>query len=756
VTATTDKVDRAAVDLHGCGTGVYRDDAQGTADMHVWITGGEQVDRIAAADSYAPGTSVTCHRRLRGPYTGVGALMRARVPEIMAYDPDLVRAHAVEILSVAPELECLIGAVPGTLTDTAPRQERTRWYSTLRTRRIAHGLVDLTRAVYRECATTEGGQPATIVFHRVDEADATDLEFLTLAVSRLDHASVRIVVCSPGTEFDRGDVGVALRDALRSRATHVTASHVTAIPAGEPAVAGQLTVESAAAAFVDSDCTDENPTLAEGYLRVAPEIRARLHDERADALIAAGEQSWRYGAIPYHRALGATGVDRYPVFRDAINYCMGLAFYDAGLELTERLLTLVDADTELAAYHEAQLFRANLLVLLQRPDEVESIYFDLLERTADPATHMSTAYAIAMLYTRMYRPELKDHHRAAAWVNTAIALASQISDEKERAFRLAFMLNGKALVVMHLGRLDESLRLVDKGIDLMRQGLPDDVHHLHRSVLRHNRAQVYTALGRFDEALADYDHIVSVDPAYPEFRFDRGNLLNRMGHHAEALADYEYASRLGPPFPELWYNIADLRATMGDVPGAMRGMSYVLDLEPDHIDARVALAALCQESGDAQGAAEMARSGLTHTPHEPRLHVALALALIALDRPDDAAAACDRALALDPAMVAALTNRAVARFTCGRYEGAIGDLTAALALEPANADILYNRGYVHQAAGSHADAVDDYDRALALPGVDRDETLRRRAECQAAMDGSVRSEAAPDETARDDLDLARR
>src|SRR4029453_15681819 len=139
--------------------------------MPVWITGGERVDRVAAADSYAPGTSVTCHRRLRGPYTGGGGLMRARIPGIMARDPDLGRRHAVEILSVAPELEDLIGAVSGTLTDTAPRQERTRWYSKLRTRRIAHGLVDLLRAANRECATTEDGQPATIAFHQVDEAD---------------------------------------------------------------------------------------------------------------------------------------------------------------------------------------------------------------------------------------------------------------------------------------------------------------------------------------------------------------------------------------------------------------------------------------------------------------------------------------------------------------------------------------------------------------------------------------------------------
>jgi tetratricopeptide (TPR) repeat protein/transcriptional regulator with XRE-family HTH domain len=71
------------------------------------------------------------------------------------------------------------------------------------------------------------------------------------------------------------------------------------------------------------------------------------------------------------------------------------------------------------------------------------------------------------------------------------------------------------------------------------------------------------SLGRPDEALADFDHVIEADLNYPAYHFDRGNLFSKVGRHAEALADYEAAMRLSPPFPELYYNRGDLRADSG-------------------------------------------------------------------------------------------------------------------------------------------------------------------------------------------------
>ncbi|MGH3191706.1 MAG: hypothetical protein ACRDPY_29740 [Streptosporangiaceae bacterium] len=44
--------------------------------------------------------------------------------------------------------------------------------------------------------------------------------------------------------------------------------------------------------------------------------------------------------------------------------------------------------------------------------------------TTLPSVHIQSAYGQAMLYTRFYDSARRDHRRALAWINTAIALSS--------------------------------------------------------------------------------------------------------------------------------------------------------------------------------------------------------------------------------------------------------------------------------------------------------------------------------------------
>lgn len=726
-------------------------------DTHVWITGAPRAACVAAAAAFAPDASVDCHRRLRGPYTGTGSLLRTLVPGVHARTPALPARHAIEIVAVAPELEVLVGAAPATLTSLALQAERTRWYSHFRTRRIAHGIVDF----LRECARDHR---LTLAFGAVDHADPTDLEFLAIALRRLDPAQVSLLVCSHGavgqieaeltarcqrqlvTGADRdgdatghgcpgGDVGVA--DARTGAGA--AAIGTAAAAAGEAAAGGE-----AGAAFIASDGTSDIPAEREAYLLMDPQVRARLHDERAAELGRRGEWSLRLGAIPYHLENGVAprSAGRAACVA-ALDYCIGSALYEAGLDLATRLSALVDADAEPIEYYRAQTLKADCQVLLERPDETEPIYYDLLSRSAKPYRHMVLSYTLAMLYTRMYGPEHKDHRRALAHVNTAIAIASQLEDPAERAFNTVFMNNGKALVEMHLGNLEESLRLVTEGVERLDRELPPGRHLLHRSVLRHNRGQVLAALGRHGEALAEFDHAIEVDPNYPEYRFDRGNLLFRMGRHARALADYEAAIPLGPPFPELYYNCGDLRAATGDLDGAMRDLSYVLDLEPDHLEARVTLASLLLDAGDPAAAAAQAREGVAVLPDEARLHCTLGLALLELHDYQAARGAFDRAIEIDPGLSAAWSNRAVAAYEQGRYDDAVADLSAALDADPGNPDLLYNRGFAHEAAGRPRAAIGDYTLARQHPGADQAALAHGRDRCLAALGRAEDQQAEP-------------
>ncbi|GAA1973460.1 tetratricopeptide repeat protein [Kitasatospora viridis] len=692
---------------------------------HLWLTGPRAAalptlaDPVAAVDTDPP-TVVDADRRLRGPYTGAGALLRRLVPALHPREQALLARHAIEILAAAPELEPLVGPAPGTLTSLADDEERTRWYSPLRTRRIAHGLVDLLRAR----AELPGAAPTVLVLRNADHADATDLEFLALALRRLDPARVRIVLTGEAAEPPE-----ALREAVARYAE--TGRLTTAEPEGA----------ATAREFVRSDGTLELPAAHRAYLALPAAERARLHDERAEELEGSGEWSTRLGALPHHRERGSAphtaGVRAYA---QAAAYCVGMGFYHAGLELAERLAALAEEAGDLRQYAVGRSYTTQCLALLDRPAETEQHYVDLLARSTNPQSHMSIHYALSMLYTRLYGPEHKDHRRALAYANTAVAIAELLPDPVERAFHAVFFNNGKALVQVHLKNLPAALELVTDGIARLERELTPDQHRLHRSVLHHNRSQVLAGLGREEEALAELTRVIEMDPHYPEYHFDRGNLHFQLGLHQEALADYESAIRLSPPFPEVHFNRGSVLGELGDVAGALADFQYVLDLEPDHTDARVSAASLLLDCDRPREAAEQAALGLELTPDQARLHCTLGLALLELDDPAGAVRAFDRALELDPDLAQARVNRAVVAHAEGRLADALADLGTAIEQTPEDGDIRYNRGYALESADRWQEAAADYTAALEL-GADPAELLFRRGRCHARLGETARARA---------------
>jgi tetratricopeptide (TPR) repeat protein len=742
---------------------------------HAWIYGPRRAGRLAAFAALSDYDAVVdSDRRRRGPYTGVGSMLRTLVPAAHEAAPGLVARHRIEILCAAPELERLVGPAPGTLTSLAPPPERTRWYSALRTRRIAHGLVDF----LRDYAALRPGGRLALGFDQLTEADPTDREFIAIALRRLPASRVLVVV---GT--GESEPPAELADALRTYARRRSAASVTAAAAAppeppaeppEPASAGPATERAAAdpagdgdpaagggaagsggaagdggeapaVRYLASDGTSDVPAERAAYLRLAPRRRAELHDARATELAAAGEFSLGLGALVYHRCRGTDPAGAgYRTGLAALEYCLGMGYYDAVLELAGRLLTLAEQPPGQLAAERSMLLLATIqaLIVAQRADEAEPLLWGLLADTDNPNLQKVLHYQLGMLYTRHFGDPRKDHQRAKAHLNTAVAISSQFADPAERGFHVVFMRNGLALAEMHLGNLQRSYELVSAGLARLDRDLPPDRHLLHRSVLVHNRAQVLAGLGRTAEALADFDRVIELDPHYAEYHFDRGNVRARAGDPAGAIADYEHAMTLTPPFPELAYNRGDARLALGDADGAAADFRYVLDLEPDHLEARISLATLLLDAAEPVAAADQVRAGLLHAPENARLLCLLGRAAADGGDAPCALVALDRALAADPSLYQALVCRAELAYGQGRFDDAVRDLDRALELAGADPDVLFNRGYAHEAAGRPMAAIADYELALALPGADRAELLARRDGCLAAVDGPGAAEPA--------------
>lgn len=652
--------------------------------------------------------SVSAHRRLRGPYTAAGTVIRTVAPDALHRMPDLVARHDVEIRTVAPELRSSVAGRRETLTSLAAPQERTRFYPRARATRVAHGLTEFLGSYLRHRA--EG--PGTIMITDVDAADPTDLEWLAILLRRTDPALLRIVVT--GRDL--------VPDTLNSWTEFVSAP----LPAASP-VTLDADPQSRAARFVRGECLSDDARLREAYDALGAEQRAALHDARATQLEALDEPSLGLGAIPFHREHGSSRAATVTALRTALEQCVLMGFYDAVLDLGTRSFAVLDWATQPEDCWLVTAKVSTALTALDRPDEAAQVYDEACASSTLPSVHMQAAYGRAMLYTRFYDRPRQDQRQAKAWINTAIAISSLLPDLPARAFNLTFHENGLALIEMHLGDEAEALRLVTAGLDRLAAELGPDQQTLHRSVLRYNRAQLLAKMRRLDDAIAEYTQAIQADPHHSEYYLERAGLYRRAGRFAEAMADYGAAMRLSPPYPEPYYNRGDLAMELGEVELALADFSYVLELDPDFRDAYVNRAGIRFEQGDLVGAAADVRIGLRLDPAQPHLHCLQGLMAQEQDQLDEARTAFDIALRLDPSLIAALAARATLAFDAGDTAAAIEDLTRALEISDDPA-LWANRSLAYERAGRWQAAAEDC--AKAIEGGDNDAELpQRHARC---------------------------
>jgi tetratricopeptide (TPR) repeat protein len=683
---------------------------------HRWIRAPRQRDRVAARSELAlpPVLAVVnAHRRLRGPYTAVGTLLRAIVPDALDRCPDLVQRHDTEIIDTAPELRGTVSATRETLTSRTPVPERTRFYARLRTLRMSHGLVDFVANYLRVL----GGEH-TLIVDDAHEADPTDQEFLAVLLRRIDPELLTVVVTTgtgplvppPGPETE------PLRNALEAHCTRLDGPDRPVDSATEISDVSDLARD-----YVFGGCIDDDPAAIAAYERLDAEERKGLHDACAAELRAREEFSLLLGAIPYHLERGSDPVGAaVPALRHALEHCQNVGFYHAMAELSARGLALVNRETDEVHWKHFVAKLAAAFSASGRIDEAHLAYEEARRGSTSPLVHIQAAYGLAMLYTRHYDPEQRDHQAALGWINLAIALAGTMTERKVREFNTVWYRNGLALIELHLGNLEEALSLLDHGIARLQEEFPPGEWLHFRTILRYNRCQVLASLGRLEESVDSYAELIDIDPNWAEYHFDQAGILRRLGRLEESLAEYTEAIRLSSPFPEVFYNRGDLRAEMGDVEGAIADFSYVLELQPDFVDACVNRAGLYLELGDLDAAERDAATGLGHDPDAPHLHAVLGQ--IHAERGDYPAArsAFDRALAADPDLVSALSGRATVAHELGDVEIALADLSHAVEVQPDNPLLRFNRAFVYQSSGQWERALADLDVARDLDPDDPD------------------------------------
>ena len=233
--------------------------------------------------------------------------------------------------------------------------------------------------------------------------------------------------------------------------------------------------------------------------------------------------------------------------------------------------------------------------------------------------------------------------------------------------------NGDALnlkgVIAHIqDHYEDALALFEHAVTVLPAFA--DVHF--------NKANSLKALERGDEALAAYAKAITLKPAYADARLNAGTLLQKMGRERDAIAAFRDMARACPADPRGHYNLGvcltealaaaqgDERETMAD--NAEAALKRAVTLDPNDANTHFAYANLFSKRGNHARAIQATKKAIKLKPNWPEAWGNLGSHLEASGDPVAAEAAFDHALKLDSHNTGALVNRGLVQLARGRLE----------------------------------------------------------------------------------------
>ncbi len=193
--------------------------------------------------------------------------------------------------------------------------------------------------------------------------------------------------------------------------------------------------------------------------------------------------------------------------------------------------------------------------------------------------------------------------------------------------------------------------------------------------------------GHYQEAIADFDKAVQLNPETLYTYHKRGEAKAALGEHEAAIADFDKAIQLDPEFADSYARKRAVKALKEKE--AAKKARNPRNL-PDYITRakqRFSLGEFQAARGNAEKSQELLTAAIEDWTH------------VIKSTPEDAEA---------------YSSRGLAKLILGDAEGAITDFDKAIEINPESAEAYYNRGRSKEALGQHEAAKADFQKAKEL------------------------------------------
>jgi tetratricopeptide (TPR) repeat protein len=197
-------------------------------------------------------------------------------------------------------------------------------------------------------------------------------------------------------------------------------------------------------------------------------------------------------------------------------------------------------------------------------------------------------------------------------------------------------------------------------------------------------------LERFEEAIAQYQQAVRIEPDFVAAYSNCGNALRDAGRPEEAVAHYQAALRIKPDYAEAHYNWGNALQDQARFKEAVTHYEEALRIKPDYAEAHSNLGTALHALGRFDEAVAHFQQALRIKPDYVEAHYNWGVVLQALNLFEEAVTHYQQALRLKPDYAEAYNNCGMALANLGRLQDAVEHLRQALHLKPGNTKIRNN------------------------------------------------------------------
>jgi tetratricopeptide (TPR) repeat protein len=231
-----------------------------------------------------------------------------------------------------------------------------------------------------------------------------------------------------------------------------------------------------------------------------------------------------------------------------------------------------------------------------------------------------------------------------------------------------------------------------------------------------NRGVTHENLGQKDEAIADLERALTINPKSPnpDFIIRIANLRYLLNDFTGSIGDYNRLLAMDKMYPRIYSKRAGSEAMLGQAEEALRDADNALRLDPKDEEAYNSRGLANRLLGKLNEAANDFSLAIHIKEDYSRPYNNRGTVYLAQGQPERAIDDFGKAIQLDSHFADPYSNRGSANHQLGKDAAALTDLDAALRLNPNFADGYQNRGVIKNSLKLFSEALTDFNQALKL------------------------------------------